>query len=482
MSLGIITTADKAQGLRIRRSFMAVVFFVLCYGLVWLALQAGFVDLSPEHFAAAFAVNMTMMAIPYAVIRTGLNLKFRDPSLTIPQMVIAIFWTTYLMLHVQEIRGAFLAIYFLTILFGVFQLNRGEFILVSLIAITGYGLVIIWDMSVRPPRFDLTLNVVQFIILSVCLFWLSFIGSYIKGIRERLKASKITLEQRHVEIVNQRDSLRRAHAQLEETNRALEASIRELRQTQDQLVQSEKMAALGGLVAGVAHEINTPLSVAIMAASLLEDKSRDQEAHFRQGVLKRSDLEKYLKTAIESCRLLSNNLNKVADLVRHFKQVAVEPTGEEKRRIHIKSFIDEILIGLGAQIHCAGHTVEVDCPEDIELVCYPGLFYQIFTTLIYNSLLHGFEGMTAGRISILARREESWLVLYYTDNGKGMDQATLGKVFDPFFTTKRARGGTGLGMHILYNLVTQMLKGRVECTSTPGEGVLFLLRIPMPPE
>lgn len=266
--------------------------------------------------------------------------------------------------------------------------------------------------------------------------------------------------------------------QLQTVNQSLQASLKTIEATKEKLVQSEKMAALGGLVAGVAHEINTPLGIGITAASLLEHRAKEQVDRWNAGRKNDADMEKFYAFVTETADIMLKNLQRVADQVRSFKQVAVDQTSQEYRRINVKAYIDDILFSLRPQFKKCRHTVRLNCADDIRFTTYPGIFSQLITNLVMNSLIHGFEEIPDGTISIDIWLEGRFLILYYTDNGKGMDKNILSKMFDPFFTTKRTQGGTGLGMHILYNLVTQSLGGQLECTSTPGEGVIFLIRIP----
>lgn len=264
-----------------------------------------------------------------------------------------------------------------------------------------------------------------------------------------------------------------------ETNTALQKSLKVIKSTQNQLVQSEKMAALGSLVAGVAHEINTPLGVGITAASFLKDKTAVCQKQYIDDTMRRSDLEKYIKNAAESSDMILTNLNRAADLVRSFKQVAVDQSTGECREFNLKDYIDKLLFSLRPRYKRTQHSITVQCPKDLEIVSFPGIFSQIITNLVMNSLIHGFEKIEKGNIQINVWVDGRWLVLCYTDDGKGMDQETLAKIFDPFFTTNRSHGGTGLGMHILYNLVTQSLGGEMDCMSTPNKGVVFIIRIPL---
>lgn len=265
--------------------------------------------------------------------------------------------------------------------------------------------------------------------------------------------------------------------ELNEANAALRESLEELRRTQDQLIQSGKMAALGNLVAGVAHEINTPVGIGVTAASLLEEKSREIAEYYAAGQLKRSVLEKYIRTATEASSSILSNLHRASEMIQSFKQVAVDQTVEEKRRFRIKRYIDEVLLSLRPGYKRTRHTVSVNCSDEISFYSYPGALMQIITNLVMNSLIHGFEGIEQGNIFIDVFTENHALHFRYRDDGKGMKEDLAERIFEPFFTTRRARGGTGLGMHIVYNLVTQTLGGQIECSSAPGKGTVFDITI-----
>ena len=254
--------------------------------------------------------------------------------------------------------------------------------------------------------------------------------------------------------------------------------IRQIRQTQAQLVESEKMAALGGLVAGVAHEINTPIGVGVTAASHLETKVEEYTTRYQAGNLTRGDFEEFLETVQEASQMIVSNLCRAADLIRSFKQIAVDQSNEERRCFKAKAYIEDILQSLHPQFKQTQHIFKVYCSDEIELCSYPGAFSQIITNLLMNSLTHGFDSKKTGEIKIEVSQTETGILFKYSDNGKGIEPEHIKKIFEPFFTTKRGQGGTGLGMHIVFNLVTITLGGQIECTSILGESTTFNLLIP----
>ncbi len=267
--------------------------------------------------------------------------------------------------------------------------------------------------------------------------------------------------------------------ELQQANEALKTSLDTLKITQNQLIQAEKMVALGGLVAGVAHEINTPLGVGVTSASFLDEKTQDLEKLYQQGQISRSALEDYLKTARQSTALLLRNLHRAADHVQSFKQIAVDQTNEEKRRFLLNTYINDLLLSLRSKLQDTRHTVTVYCPEPIEIASYPGAFSQIITHLFLNTLHHAFDGVEQGEITLNLHKEQDSIVLTFGDNGNGISTEQQTRIFEPFYTTKRGKGATGLGLYIIYNLVTQRLNGSIDCTSSPGEGTTFSITIPL---
>ncbi|MBW3586606.1 MAG: HAMP domain-containing histidine kinase, partial [Cyanobacteria bacterium 0813] len=258
----------------------------------------------------------------------------------------------------------------------------------------------------------------------------------------------------------------------------LSQTLEDLKSAQNKLVESEKMAALGGLVAGVAHEINTPIGIGITAASLLAEKATKFFELYSNGQIKRSELEKFLDTAMQSSNMILSNLTRAADLIHSFKEVAVDQSSELKRTFNLKNYLEEILTSLTAKLKRTKHKIEIKCDENILLNSYPGVLSQIVTNLVFNSLLHAYDRQDEGILTFDFKLEGDRLIFEYADNGKGIAPENLSKIFEPFFTTKRGQGGTGLGLHIIYNLVTQKLNGTIRCESQLKKGTKFMIEFP----
>lgn len=274
--------------------------------------------------------------------------------------------------------------------------------------------------------------------------------------------------QRQLTMLN--DELLAANAELQQANR-------HLAQTHEQLLQSEKMAALGGLVAGVAHEINTPVGIVVTSASLLTRDTKILRLAYENG-LSEEELEDYLTTAEQSALLIETNATRAADLIQSFKQVAVDQTAGEQRQINLRDYLGETLTSLTPSLKKAATMVQVSGADDLVVTTYPGALAQIVTNLVLNSLIHGFDNRAAGQIHINVAARNDQIVLSYADNGKGIPPELRSKVFEPFFTTRRNQGGSGLGLHILYNLVTRTLGGSVRIGASGDGGALFIIEFP----
>ncbi len=274
----------------------------------------------------------------------------------------------------------------------------------------------------------------------------------------------------------------RLQSQNREYQQSLEESLDKLHRTQKEMIHSAKMAALGDLVAGVAHEVNTPIGVSVTAASFLAERTRQIRELYQNGDMKRSDLEKYLSLPEESSASVLSNLERAAELVQSFKKVAADQSSEEKRAFEMKNYLEQILVSLRPQFKRTPHRVHMDCPEGLMLDSYPGAIMQIMTNLIMNSLIHGFADGLPGEIFVSVESAGDNVVLAYRDTGVGMAQEQKERIYDPFYTTTRGSGGTGLGMNIVYNLVTQTLKGSILLETSPGQGAIFILTLPRDPD
>ncbi|NJK41765.1 MAG: HAMP domain-containing histidine kinase [Acaryochloridaceae cyanobacterium SU_2_1] len=267
---------------------------------------------------------------------------------------------------------------------------------------------------------------------------------------------------------------------LEQKSKALEQAIEHLKLAQSQLVEIEKLNALGTLVAGVAHEINTPVGTGITLASTLADETEALIAAVAEGGLLRSQFNGYLETAQEVTRLLVSNLNRAGALVQSFKQVAVDQASLERRTFNVKEYCQEIVTSLSPKLKRTLHSFELSGDPNILIDSYPGAFAQIITNLITNSLTHAYPKAEAqGTLCLHISQQDSLLIVQYEDNGCGIPRANIDKIFEPFYTTARHRGGTGLGLHIIYNLVTQTLGGNIQVKSKTEQGTRFTISLPL---
>jgi two-component system NtrC family sensor kinase len=292
------------------------------------------------------------------------------------------------------------------------------------------------------------------------------IGGLISGFNNMLAQ----IEGRDIDLAATRAELELRIEQADKANSELEHALVELRDTQEQLVNNEKMASLGGLVAGVAHEINTPVGVGVTAASTLREDTKATFARYETGDLTNSSLKRYFSICMQATEIILGNLQRAADLIHSFKQVAVDQTSTEYRTFELKRYIEETLLSLKPKLRLTELNVVVECDPNLIINSAPGAMSQIITNLVMNSVQHGYEEGEAGCLRILVEEQLADIHIHYSDDGKGMSADVLKKVFEPFFTTRRGSGGSGLGMHIVFNLVNQQLKGVVSLRSTLGEG------------
>jgi ligand-binding sensor domain-containing protein/signal transduction histidine kinase len=257
-------------------------------------------------------------------------------------------------------------------------------------------------------------------------------------------------------------------------------SYRQLQDTQQQLVEREKLAALGSLVAGVAHELNTPIGNSLVIASTLEDKTVEIEALNNGSTMRRSDLRNFIEAAREASTLLMRSLRNAAELVNSFKQVAVDQASAKRRKFNLHQASHEIVMTMKNQVRKAGHHMVLEMPEDIVMDSFPGPYGQVIINLINNALLHAFEDRESGEIRMWAVQLGADRVrIVFQDNGKGIAIEHQARIFDPFFTTKLGQGGNGLGLSITYNIVTSLLDGSIRVDSAVGVGTRFTIDLPL---
>lgn len=276
------------------------------------------------------------------------------------------------------------------------------------------------------------------------------------------------------EKVNQRTTA------LKEANKELIQTLEKLHQFQRQMVQNEKMASLGDMVAGVAHEVNTPIGLGVTASTMMLDRLKQLQQDFENKSLKASALAKFIAEGEENLNIIYRNLNRAAELISSFKQVAVDQTSESTRVFSFVQLMDEILLSLRPKLKKLPHEVRVHCEPSLTLESKAGPLNQIMINLIMNSVIHGFEFMEKGIIDIdVEAQGDSKLCIRYRDNGRGIPEHLCKRIFDPFVTTKRGQGGSGLGMHLVFNLVTQALNGSITVSSEEGKGVEFMIVFPV---
>jgi len=271
---------------------------------------------------------------------------------------------------------------------------------------------------------------------------------------------------------------RREQALRKSKDRA-DAALAELQKTQTDLIQSEKLASLGQLVAGVAHEINSPLGIALTTSTLIGEESKRFAEAAASGKLQRSALERFVARMEEGTRLLFANLTRAADLVHSFKQVAADQASGERRQFEMDDWLQDLLTSLSPVLRKTKHEIDFECPPDIHVDTYPGALGQVITNLLTNAIVHAYREGEVGHLSIRVSEPRTDTVrIVFSDDGKGIPPENIGKVFDPFFTTGRSAGSTGLGLHIVYNLVTSRLQGHINLYSRLGRGTRFTIDIP----
>lgn len=281
---------------------------------------------------------------------------------------------------------------------------------------------------------------------------------------QQLRVSVIALEEKQGEV--------------EEMNALLEEQIELLKQTQAQLVESEKMASLGSMVASIAHELNTPLGICVTLISNLKLDTSLQKKNYNEDNLTRKLYREYIEDVFTTTELFDNNLNNMIDLVTRFKMLSSDRNYHNEQHVKLESYINMQMKSLTPELKKSNHLYNISCDKDLEIYLDPSVLSQVIRNLTMNSIIHGFENMESGIIAINVIEKDKHVIIEYSDNGSGIAPNIRGKIFEPFFTTKRNQGGTGLGLSIVHSSVTQSLGGELKLISELNKGVKYTITLP----
>ncbi len=300
-----------------------------------------------------------------------------------------------------------------------------------------------------------------------------------------LSSTLLRMEVQQKEMLTQQKQLteennrrRKTETTLMNTNKDLKSSIHELSKAQDRLLEAEKMSSLGQLSAEVSHEINTPIGISITSTSYLSDIINKLNQDINDKKLSKRTIDLFIANAKQSVALLSNNLQRSAELITSFKQVAVDQTNDKVRIICVAKYLDEIIQSIHPKLKKTTHRIKVNCDPHIEIYTHPGAIAQIIINLLINSIIHGFNDINRGEMTIDISLENHQLIIDYRDNGIGLKPDELAQLFNAFYTTKGDKGGTGLGTHIIKNLVEDTLNGSIYAKSEIGQGLSYQITIP----
>ncbi len=308
-----------------------------------------------------------------------------------------------------------------------------------------------------------------------------FAGSY-NEMLDKLASTRLSLLESQFQLQAANDELkdfnRTLEQQVEERTHSIREMLASLTRARDDLMEAEKMASLGNLVAGLTHEVNTPIGICVTAVSSLEQQTRELLDRLQRQALRRQDLDEYLAFSGEGLAIISQNIARAAELIRSFKLVAVDQSDEVSRSFNLRDYLQEILRALTPKLKSSAVEVRLDCPDDLLIDSYPSAFYQIISNLVINAIRHGFAGRSDNCIRISVSQQGTKLTLICEDNGSGVDERLLPRLFEAFVTSKRDDGGSGIGLHIVHSLVTEKLGGEIHCDSRPG-CTRFIMRLPL---
>jgi signal transduction histidine kinase len=421
-----------------------------------------------EIVSPALYPHLLIMMIALLMVRRG---WYRIAMHTFLWSVIVT--STYAAINVNGILSPILMIMPLLVLFGAQFFNRKAALILTLMIFLALTLVLLLQLDgryvnsiQRDPQF------VYIALLAICMFAYVLGDSSARGLREQFSnALRLSHE------------LALLNSKLEQTVAArtaeLSKALENLQRTQDDLIQSEKLASLGSLVAGISHELNTPIGNAVTVSSALSDRARSLRSSFEDNRLKRSEFTNGLVALEEMSQLIERSANRAATLITSFKQVAIDQVSERRRTFDLSEVIEENLATLRTGIKHQPWVIDNQVQPGIICDSFPGPLGQVLTNLIQNSILHGFADREHGRIEISANVDNGLLQLVVSDDGVGMSTATAVRIFEPFFTTRLGKGGSGLGLSICHRITTTILAGELRAVSTAGSGTSFTLSIPL---
>lgn len=300
-----------------------------------------------------------------------------------------------------------------------------------------------------------------------------------------LSSTMLKMEVQQKELLQQKQSLQEENARrsktektLTTTNKDLIHSIEELKKAKERLLEAEKMASLGELSAEVSHEVSTPVGISITSSSYLLEQIARLQQDLEQNKISKKSIENFIKNANQSTELLTNNLNRASELLTSFKHVAVDQTSDKIRLINVSNYIDEIIQSIHPKLKKTNHCIKVHCDDNIEIYSHPGAIAQVIINLIINSIAHAFENINRGEMAIDVRFHHNKLQIDYKDNGHGLSQEAHERLFEAFYTTKAGKGGTGLGTHIIKNLVVDTLNGTITAHNEVEQGLSYHIELP----
>lgn len=293
--------------------------------------------------------------------------------------------------------------------------------------------------------------------------------------REQLEDTKDKNDSLQRNVIGE---LRESQAQIALKSRELEKTVEELKAAQDELIESAKMASLGQLVAGVAHEVNTPLGVGVTAASHLDNLAKEFSDYLEGPEVTRESANRFIEGTRQSSEIILKNLRRASELIASFKLVAVDQSIHSTREYNIYEYLGEIMLSLSNRLKRARVEVLIEGDPTLTVSGDPGVLSQIITNLVMNAVIHAYDDGDSGLLKIRFEDSGENICIEFEDDGKGIDSGHLSKIFDPFFTTRRGSGGSGLGLNIVYNLIRGQVGGKIECFSTLGKGTRFVMSMP----